>query len=155
MPNDNVLVTNSQAFMDYFIIESFEAGIELKGSEIKSIRQRLANLKDSFARVEKGEIFLYNLHISPYEFARRGEIEPKRPRKLLLRKREIKYLAGKVSEKGLTVIPLKIYLKKGLAKVQLALARGKKFFDKREALKAKEARREIDRIYKSRNRRGT
>ena len=142
---NNVIVTNRQALRDYFILETFEAGIELKGSEIKSIRKRLANLKESFARIEKGEIFLHNLHISPYEFARRDEIDPKRTRKLLLRKNQIQYLLGKTSEKGLTLIPLRVYLKKGLAKVELALAKGKKFYDKREALKAKEAKREVDR----------
>jgi len=145
MPNNEAIVTNRQAHRDYFILETFEAGIVLKGSEIKSIRKRRANLKDSFARVEKGEVFLYNLHISPYEFARRDEIDPKRVRKLLLRKKEIKYLFGKNAEKGLALIPLKIYLKKGFAKVELALAKGKKLYDKREAMKLKEAKREVDR----------
>ena len=92
MAENDAIVTNRQARRDYFILEAFEAGIELKGSEIKSIRKRLANLKDAFARVEKGEIILYNLHISPYEFARRDETDPKRPRKLLLKKSQIKYL---------------------------------------------------------------
>ena len=145
MPDNNAIVTNRQAYRDYFILETFEAGIALKGSEIKSIRKRQANLKDGFAKVEKGEFFLYNLHISPYEFARRDETDPKRPRKLLLKKSQIKYLFAKMSEKGLTVIPLKIYLKRSFAKVQIALAKGKKFYDKREALKRKEAKREIDR----------
>lgn len=144
MAND-IIVTNRQAKRDYFILEEFAAGIELKGSEIKSIRNKKANLKDSFAKIENGEIFLYNLHISPYEFSRRDEIDPKRRRKLLLKKREIKYLDGKTSEKGLTLIPLVVYLKRGLAKVDIALAKGRKFYDKREALKAKEARREIER----------
>ncbi|MGB2706101.1 MAG: SsrA-binding protein SmpB [Candidatus Omnitrophota bacterium] len=143
---DDAIVTNRQARHDYFIIESFEAGIELKGSEIKSIRKRRANLKDGFARVEKGEVLLYNLHISPYEFARRDEIDPKRTRKLLLKKSQIRYLFGKISAKGLALIPLRIYLKNGLAKVEIALAKGKKFFDNREALKAKEAKRDIDRV---------
>jgi SsrA-binding protein len=145
MAENDAIVSNRQARRDYFIIEAFEAGIALKGSEIKSIRKRRANLKDAYARVEKGEILLYNLHISPYEFARRDEIDPKRPRKLLLKKSQIKYLFAKISTKKLTLIPLKIYLKKGLAKVEIALAKGKRFFDKREALKAKEARRDIDR----------
>jgi len=143
---NNIIVTNRQAARDYFIFESFEAGIELKGSEIKSIRKQRANLKDGFARVEKGEVLLYNLHISPYEFARRDEVDPKRPRKLLLKKSQIKYLFEKISAKKLTLIPLKIYLKKGLAKVEIALAKGKKFFDKREAIKAKEAKRDVDRV---------
>lgn len=145
MSNNNVIVTNRQARRDYFILEIFEAGIKLKGSEIKSIRNGRANLKDAFARVEKGEVFLYNMHVSPYEFARRDEMDPKRARKLLLKKSQIKYIFAKVSAKKLALIPLRIYLKKGLAKVEIALAKGKKFFDKREALKAKEAQREIDR----------
>ena len=149
MPDNNAIATNRQAYRDYFILETFEAGIALKGSEIKSIRKRQANLKDGFAKVEKGEFFLYNLHISPYEFARRDETDPKRPRKLLLKKSQIKYLFAKMSEKGLTVIPLKIYLKRSFAKVQIALAKGKKFYDKREAVKRKEAKRDIDRALSS------
>ncbi len=143
--NDSDIITNRQARRDYFILEVFEAGIELKGSEIKSIRNRHANLKDSFAKIEKEEIFLYNLHISPYEFARIEEINPVRPRKLLLHKKEIRYLTQKLRGKGLTLIPLRIYLKKGLAKVEIALAKGKKLYDKREAIKRKEIRREIER----------
>ena len=139
------IVSNRKAWRDYFILETLEAGIELKGSEIKSLRKRRANLKDSFARIEKNEIFLYNLHISPYEFARRDEVDPARARKLLVRKSQIRDLLGKTSQKSLTLVPLRIYLKKGIAKVEIALAKGKKFFDKREALKQKEARREIDR----------
>ena len=145
MADNNNIVTNRQARHEYFIIEAFEAGIQLKGSEIKSIRKRLVTLKDSFARVEKGEVFLYNMHISPYEFARLEETDPKRPRKLLLKKSQIAHIFVKTSEKGLTIIPLRLYLKKGLAKVEIALAKGKKFFDKREAIKAKDARRDIDR----------
>ena len=145
MKNEGDIVTNRQAKRDYFIFETFEAGIELKGSEIKSIRLAQANLKDSFARVEKNEILLYNLHISPYEFARRDEIDPKRPRRLLLRKSQIKYLFSKSLLKGQTLVPLRIYLKNGLAKLELALAKGKMFYDKREAVKAKEAKREVDR----------
>lgn len=145
MSNNGAIVTNRQARRDYFIEESFEAGIELKGSEIKSIRQRGANLKDGFARIEKGEVRLYNLHISPYEFARRDEVEPKRVRKLLLKKSQIKYLHVKISEKGLTLIPLRLYMKRGYAKVEIALAKGKKFYDKREDIKRKEAKRDIDR----------
>jgi len=150
MGNNNVIVTNRQARRDFFILETFEAGIELKGSEIKSLRKRRANLKGGFARLEKGEVFLYNLHISPYEFARRDEIDPIRARKLLLRKKEINYLHQKSSEKGLTLIPLRVYLKKGLAKVELATAKGKKFYDKREALKAREHKREMDRALRKR-----
>ena len=149
--DNNIIVTNRKALRDYFIIETLEAGIELKGSEIKSIRTRQANLKDSFARVEKRAVLLYNMHISPYEFSRREEFEPTRPRRLLLKKSEIRRLAGKMSEKGQTLVPLKIYLKKGLAKVELALAKGKKFYDKREALKAKEAKRDVDRALRKKH----
>jgi len=149
MAKDNIIVTNRQAYRDYFIFETFEAGIELKGSEIKSLRQTRANIKDGFAKVENGEIFLYNLHISPYEFARREEIDAKRTRKLLLRKNQIAYIAVKIKEKGMSAVPLKVYFKKSLAKVEIALAKGKKFYDKREALKAKEANREIDRVLKN------
>ena len=143
--NNNIIVSNRQALRDFFVEETFEAGIELKGSEIKYIRKRKANLKDSYARIEKGEVILHNLHISPYEFASREELDPKRPRRLLLKKSEIRYLYGKISEKGLTLIPLKIYMKGGLAKVEIAVAKGKKLYDKREALKQKEAKREVDR----------
>ena len=145
MANNGALVTNRQARRDYLIFETLEAGIELKGSEIKSIRKRRANLKDSFARIEKGGVFLYNLHISPYEFTRREEIDPKRRRRLLFRKSEIRYLSGKLSGGSATLIPLRIYLKRGFAKVELALAKGKKLYDKRETLKRKVAQREIDR----------
>ena len=152
MPNNNnIIVTNRQALRDYFVLETFEAGIELRGSEIKSVRKRRANLKDSFARIEKGGVLLYNLHISPYEFARRNEIDPKRARRLLFRKSQIKYLFAKISAKGLTLVPLKLYLKGSFAKVELALAKGKKFYDKREALKQKEARREIDRALRKKH----
>ncbi|MBL7155868.1 MAG: SsrA-binding protein SmpB [Candidatus Omnitrophica bacterium] len=152
MATDNIIVSNRQARRDYFILETFEAGIRLRGNEIKSIRKRLANLKDSFARIEKGEIFLNNLHVSPYEFARREEIDSKRTRKLLLKKSQIRYLSAKVSEKGLALIPLAIYLKGSLVKLELALAKGKKFYDKREALKQKEAKREMDRAFRGKKR---
>ena len=144
------IATNRKALRDYFIFETFEAGIELKGGEIKSLRTGKANLKDSFARVIKEEIFLFNLHISPYKYTRQEEADPTRPRKLLLKKNEIEYIFNKTSQKGITAIPLRIYLKHGLAKAEIALAKGKKFYDKREALKRKEAEREIDRHRKTR-----
>jgi len=150
MATKKIILTNRQAQRDYFILESFEAGIELKGNEIKSIRQRKANLKDSFAKIEKSEIFLHNLHISPYKFARSDEVDPKRPRKLLLRKKEIRYLNSKISEKGLTLIPLNIHFKRKFAKVELGLAKGKKVYDKRESIRKKVAQREIDRVMKGR-----
>jgi SsrA-binding protein len=152
---NSTIVTNRQAERDYFLLDRLEAGIELRGSEIKSIRKRLANLKDSFAKIERGEVFLHNLHISPYEFSRRDEVDPTRTRKLLLHKKQIRYLAEAVSDKGLTIVPLRLYLKQGFAKIEIALAKGKKFYDKREALKQKEAKREVDRALQTRKKRGT
>jgi len=145
MGENEAIVTNRKALQDFFILEAFEAGIELKGSEIKSLRQRQANLKDGFAKAERGEVYLYNFHITPYEFARRDEIDPVRARKLILKKSQIAYLAARAAEKGLSIIPLKVYLKRGLAKVEIALAKEKKMYDKRDAIRKKEARREIDR----------
>lgn len=141
---DNIVATNRKAKRDYSIIESIEAGIVLKGNEVKSLRAHRVNIKDSFARVEEGEVFLYNLHISPYEKADRVErIDPTRKRKLLLHKREITKLATKVSEKGLTLIPLKIYFKRGIGKIELALAKGRPKYDKREKIKKRIHDREI------------
>jgi len=148
MPNTGVIATNRRARRDNFILETLEAGIELKGSEIKSLRQGRVNLQDSFAGIDKNGICLYNLHINPYEFARRDEIDPKRARRLLIRKSQIRQLHAKISEKGATLIPLKIYLKGRFAKVELALAKGKKLYDKRQTLKRKMAKREIDRVLK-------
>ena len=150
---NGAIVTNRQAERDYFILERFEAGMVLRGSEIKSLRKRTASLKDGFARFEKGELFLHNLYISPYEYTHNEEIDPKRPRKLLLKKSEIKYLFAEITQKGNTLIPLKIYLKRSLAKVEIAIAKGKKFYDKREALKRKEAKREIDRALQGKRKR--
>ena len=142
---ENVIVTNRKAHRDYAIISTTEAGIELKGTEVKSLRARRANLSDSFARVEKGEVVLYNFHISPYEFGNIHNVEPLRPRKLLLHKREILRLYQGTQIKGHTLIPLKVYFKRGYAKVEIAVARGKKQWDKRETVKLREATREIDR----------
>ena len=140
-----VLAENRKAFFDYAIIESYQAGIALKGGEVKSVRLGHANLKDSFARVEKGELWLYNMHIAPYEQGGRYNLEPTRQRKLLLHKNEMKKLIGRVQEKGLTLIPLKIYLMGNWVKVDLALAKSKKMFEKRESIKKKETQREIAR----------
>lgn len=129
-----VIATNRKAYHDYFIEETIEAGIELKGTEVKSVRLGHVNLKDSFARVENGEVFLYNMHISPYEKGNIFNVDPMRDRKLLLHKHEINRLAGYVQQKGYTLIPLKIYIKRGKIKVELAVAKGKKLYDKREAI---------------------
>ncbi|MBI4650738.1 SsrA-binding protein SmpB [Candidatus Desantisbacteria bacterium] len=143
--------TNRQAHHNYFIIEKFEAGIVLKGTEVKSLREGNSNLKDSFALVTNGDIFLHNVHISPYKNGNRYNHEPLRTRKLLLHRKEIERLIGKTREKGLTLIPLKMYFnKKGIAKVEIGLCKGKKLFDKRETLKRRETDREIERAYKNR-----
>ena len=142
---DKVIVTNRRARRDYEILESIEAGIELKGTEVKSLRAGKASLNESFARIEKGEIFLHNLHISPYEFGNINNVDPLRPKKLLLHKKQIVKLYVQLQVKGHTLIPLKMYFKKGRAKVELAVGRGKKLYDKRHDLKEKEAKREVDR----------
>jgi len=149
---NNVIVTNRQARRDYAILETFEAGIELRGNEVKSLRERRANLKDSFARVEGREAFLYNLHITPYKYTTFVDVDPRRTRRLLLHKAQIRRLIGHTSQKGLTLIPLKLYFKRGYAKVELALAKGKKQYDKREAIKRKEADRSIRRILRDKKR---
>lgn len=146
-----VLAENRKARHEYFIEETHEAGIALVGTEVKSCRLGKLSLQDSHARVENGEVILYNVHISPYEQGNRFNHDAKRPRKLLLHKREILRLYGKVREKGLTLIPLRFYLKNGRVKVEIALVRGKKHYDKREDLKAREARREMERALRGRN----
>lgn len=145
-----VVAQNRKARHDYFIEETFEAGIVLEGTEVKSLRDARVSLKDSYAQVENGEIFLYNMHISPYDPASRFNHDPLRIRKLLMHKKEIKRLIGLTQEKGYTLIPVRLYFKKGLAKVELALAKGKKMYDKRKAIAEKEARREVERTFKER-----
>ena len=146
------LVTNRKARHDYHVLETYEAGIALAGTEVKSLRQGKGNLKDSFGRVEGGELFLYGMHVSPYEKGNIFNKDPVRPRKLLMKKREILRLFGLVQEKGLTLIPLKLYLnERGLVKVELALAKGKALYDKREDIKRREAGREMERAFKEYN----
>jgi SsrA-binding protein len=142
---------NRQARHNYFIDEIYEAGLVLHGSEVKSLRDGKANLKDGFARIQKGEAFLFNIHISPYPGANQFNHEPTRPRKLLLHGREIERLTGKTKERGFTLVPLRLYFKNGKAKVELGLARGKKLYDKRETLRRKEAQREVERSVKARH----
>ena len=142
-------ITNRKARHEYHIEDKYEAGIALTGTEIKSIRAGKANLQDSYARVENGELMLYNMHISPYEQGNRYNHEPKRPRTMLMHKREIMRLLGQTREKGLSLIPLQLYFKGGWVKVELALARGKKKYDKREDIAARDARREMDRAMKN------
>jgi SsrA-binding protein len=143
------ICVNRKARYEYIIEESYEAGLVLSGSEVKSLRDGKANLKDSYGRILKGEAFLLNAYISPYPAANQFNHEPNRTRKLLLHKNEIRRLTGKVKERGLTLIPLKLYFKDGKAKVELALARGKKLYDKRESLRRKVAQREVERSLKS------
>lgn len=141
---------NKKAYHDYFIEETYEAGIVLQGTEIKSIRAGKVQLKDSYARIHNGEMFLYSVHISPYEQGNRYNHDPLRTRKLLLHKREIMKLLGETKEAGFALIPLKMYLKNGYAKVLIGLAKGKKKYDKREDLKQKEAKRDIERAFRER-----
>ncbi len=148
--NIKLIAQNKKAFHDYEISERFEAGIVLLGTEVKSLREGRANLKDSYARVKRNEVFLYGLHISPYTHASYDNHEPERVRKLLLHSAEIRRLLGKTQERGLALVPLKVYFKDGKAKVEIALARGKKEYDKRESLKRKEETREMDRMRKER-----
>jgi SsrA-binding protein len=140
-----VVCTNRKARYDYFIIENHEAGIELKGSEVKSLRDNMANLKDGYAGIERGEIFLYNVHISPYGPASRDNANPTRKRKLLLHRDTIDKITGKVEKTGLTLVPLSIYFKNGWAKVDIALAKGKKAYDRREDIKKRDVEREMKR----------
>ncbi len=140
-----VVAQNKKAFHDYFIEETYEAGIVLQGTEIKSIRAARVNLKDSYARIHNGEMFLYSMHISPYEQGNRYNHDPLRTRKLLLHRKQINTLIGETKEAGYALIPLKVYLKNGFAKVLIGLAKGKKKYDKREDLKQKDANREIQR----------
>ena len=142
---EKVIATNRKARFNYTILESFEAGIELRGAEVKSLRSGNANLADSFARGENGEIFLHNMHVAPYEFANINNPDPVRPRRLLLHKNQIRRILGEAATRHLALIPLKIYFKEGIVKVELALAKGKKLYDKREAIKKRESERELKR----------
>ncbi|HHX71347.1 MAG TPA: SsrA-binding protein SmpB [Clostridiales bacterium] len=145
-----VIAQNRKARHDYFVLETMEAGIELKGTEVKSIRAGAVNLKDSFAAVKNGEMILYNVHISPYEKGNIFNKDPLRPRRLLLHKREILKLSQKVAQEGLTLVPLSFYLKDSRVKVELALCKGKKLYDKRESAALRDTEREIDRALKNR-----
>jgi SsrA-binding protein len=144
-PEDKSIAINRRARFDYHIEESYEAGIVLTGGEVKSLRDGRANLKDSYGRIDKGEAFLLNAHISDYKPASYFNTDPTRTRKLLMHKKEILRLMGKVQEQGLTLIPLRLYFKDGRAKVELALARGKKLYDKRETTREREVQRDIAR----------
>lgn len=146
---ENTIATNRKAYHDYHIQETFEAGISLLGTEVKSLREGRANLKESYAIIKDGEVFLFNCHISPYSHGNIENHDPLRTRKLLLHKKEISKLWGRISQQGLTLVPLKIYFKGGRAKVSIGLAKGKKQYEKRESIKENEAKREIDRHMKT------
>ncbi|HSP96769.1 MAG TPA: SsrA-binding protein SmpB [Candidatus Dormibacteraeota bacterium] len=150
---DRDIAVNRRARHEFLIEETVEAGVALMGSEVKALREGKANLKDSYGRIENGEVWLWNAHISPYGPASQFGHEPTRTRKLLLHREEIERLHGKVKERGLTLVPLRLYFKNGRAKIELALARGKKQHDKRDAIRDREQRREIDRAMSARRRR--
>jgi SsrA-binding protein len=143
---NGIVCLNRKARRDYQILETYEAGIELKGCEVKSLRGGRASLQDSFARIVGGEITLFNFHISPYDYGNRYNPDPTRPKRLLLHKREILRLYGKAKERGLSLIPLKIYFKRGKAKCELAVAKGKRQYDRREKIRQRIARREVERV---------
>lgn len=153
MPSEGIKIVseNRKAFHDYFIDDRVEAGIILTGTEIKSIRNGKVNLKDSYARIKEGEIWVYQMHISTYEQGNRYNHDPLRPRKLLLHRSEINKLVGKIQLQGLTLLPIKIYLKNGMAKVELAVGQGKKNYDKRQVLAEREGKRDIERALRERN----
>lgn len=153
MSKDSVklIANNKKARHDYFIEETYETGISLAGTEVKSIRMGHCSIKESFVRIEKGEVYIYGMHVNPYEKGNIFNKDPLRPRKLLMHKQEINKLIGKINEKGYTIVPLQVYLKGSLVKVEIALAKGKKLYDKRADIAKKDQRREAERDFKVRN----
>ena len=146
-----LIANNKKAYHDYFIEEKYEAGISLHGTEVKSLRMGKCSIKESFLRIENGELFIYGMHVSPYEKGNIFNKDPLRVKKLLMHKSEIHKLQGKIAEKGYTLVPLQVYLKGGLVKVEIGLARGKKLYDKRQDIAKKDQRREAQREFKIRN----
>ena len=146
-----LIAYNKKAYHDYFIEEKYEAGISLHGTEVKSLRMGKCSIKESFLRIENGELFIYGMHVSPYEKGNIFNKDPLRVKKLLMHKSEIHKLQGKIAEKGYTLVPLQVYLKGGLVKVEIGLARGKKLYDKRQDIAKKDQRREAQREFKIRN----
>ena len=143
-----LIANNKKVYHEYFLEEIFEAGIALHGTEVKSVRMGKCSIKESFIRIEKGEVYIYGLHISPYEKGNIFNKDPLRPKKLLLHKKEIQKLLGQISQKGYTIVPVEVYLNKGLVKVQIALAKGKKLYDTRADIAKKDQKREAERDYK-------
>lgn len=152
MPGKQIIAVNRKARHDYEIMDTYDAGLVLTGGEIKSIRAGRVNLREAYARIEHGDAWLHNLHIAPYEPAALDNLDPKRTRKLLLHRREIDHLAGHTTQRGLTIVPLQLYLQRGYAKIQLGLARGRREWDKRQAIAEREARREEQRAFSPRQR---
>jgi SsrA-binding protein len=149
---DRIAVQNRRARHEYHVLNTWEAGIVLQGTEVKSLREGKANLQDSFARLDhRGELWLHNLHISPYEMGNRFNHDPLRPRKLLMHRGELRKMVGQVEQKGLTLVPLDLHFSNGIAKVNLALVRGKQLHDKRETLKERADQRDVERAYKNRD----
>ena len=148
MEKVKIIATNKKARHDYFIEETYEAGIELRGTEVKSLRAAKTNIKDAYVRIKQGEAFVVGMHISPYEQGNIYNVDPLRDRKLLLHRREINKLFGLIQQQGLTIVPLSVYLKNGKMKLEIGVARGKKLYDKRADLKEKAVRRETERKYK-------
>ena len=146
-----LIANNKKAYHDYFIEETYEAGISLHGTEVKSLRMGKCRIKESFVRIEKGEVFIYGMHVSPYEKGNIFNRDPLRVKKLLLHKGEINKLVGKIAEKGFTLVPLKVYFKGSLVKVEIGLAKGKKLYDKRADIAKKDMRREAEKEFKVRN----
>jgi len=146
-----LIANNKKAYFDYFIEDKYEAGVALHGTEVKSIRMGKCSIKESYIKIEDGEVFIYGMHISPYEKGNIFNKDPMRIKKLLMHKYEINKLAGKLQQKGLTLVPLQVYLKGGLVKVEVGLARGKKLYDKRESLAKKDMKREAEKEFKIRN----
>ena len=148
---DRIAVQNRRVRHEYHVLETWETGIVLQGTEVKSLRDGKANLQDSFARLDGGELWLYNLHVSPYEMGNRFNHDPLRPRKLLMHRSQLRKLVGQVEQKGLTLVPLDIHFTGGLAKVNLALVKGKRLHDKRDALRERADQRDVERAYKNRD----
>ena len=152
-PPSTTFATNRKAHRDYTILETREAGLQLTGTEIKSIRQHRVNLNDSFARIEGQELFLYNMYVSPYEQGGRFNVDPIRPRKLLLHRHEISRLSGRLAQQRLTLVPLRLYEQRGRAKIELAVGRGKRIFEKRDRIRERDIDREIRRTLRARQKR--
>lgn len=146
-----LVANNKKAYHDYFIDEKYEAGIELHGTEVKSMRMGKCSIKESFIRIEQGEVFVYGMHVSPYEKGNIFNKDPLRVRKLLLHRQEIRRLEGRIAEKGYTLVPLQVYFRDGLAKIEIGLAKGKKLYDKRQDIAKKDQRREAEKEFKIRN----